>query len=242
MKLDSISTSKDGSSTLFTCILSENTFSDDAVAWLDQARRELQLIKDNGQLGNYTASLIGGASINFDAQEAVQESMNTMITITCFCVFVVIAFFFGSIVTPLRSVLSIAVTLLTVYGFVELVYQTRADDHSISWLTIPMSFSIIVGLALDYDIFLINRVLEYRISGYDHKSSIIAGLCSTGNTITAAGIIMAVSFGGLLGSDSPVVYQWAFSLTVAVLLDTFIMRSCVVSHCKVSYFVLSNLC
>ena len=225
VKLDSMSTTKDGLSTLVTCILTEDSFSNDAVAWLDQTREELQLLKENGELRNYTVSVLGGATINHDAQEAVHESMDRMIVTTFFCVFVVIAFFFGSIVTPLRSVLSIAITLLSVYGLVALVYQ----KGTVSWLTVPMSFSIIVGLALDYDIFLINRVLEYRMSGYDHKSSIIAGLCSTGNIITAAGVIMAVSFGGLVFSDSPVVYQWSFALMMAVLLDTFIMRSCVVS-------------
>ncbi len=229
MKLDSMSTTKDGLSTLVTCISTKGSYSDNAIAWLEQTREELHLLQSSGELKNYTVSILGGASVNYDAQQAVHESMGMMIATTFLCVFVVIAIFFGSIVTPLRSVFTIATTLFSVYGLVALVYQ-KGDDHTISWLTVPMSFSIIVGLALDYDIFLINRTLEFRISGYDHKSSIVAGLCSTGNVITAAGVIMAISFGGLMFSDSPAVYQWSFALTMAVLLDTFIMRSCVVSY------------
>jgi uncharacterized membrane protein YdfJ with MMPL/SSD domain len=91
-----------------------------------------------------------------------------------------------------------------------------------------MSFSIMVGLALDYDVFLVTRILEFRCSGYKHKSSIAAGLDATGGIITAAGIIMAVSFGSLLSSASPALNQWSFLLTTGVLIDTFVVRTTVV--------------
>lgn len=226
MKLDSTSTSKDGFSTLATCFLSENSFTDASVEWLVQSRSLLDSLQKNGDLKNYTVSLQGGASIEYDAEQAVEKGLNTMVFVTLLCVFIITSLFLRSIVAPLRSVLSIAITVATVYGLVVLVYEHNGG--TVSWLTVPMSFSIIVGLGLDYDIFLINGVLEYRIAGYDHYSSIVAGLYQTGSIITAAGIIMAVSFGGLLFSTTPAVYQWAFSLTMAVLLDTFVMRSCIV--------------
>ncbi len=226
VKIDSTSTSKDGISTLITCILSENSFSDNAVDWLVRSREKIQTLGNSGDLRNYTVSVDGGASIEFDAKEAVSDSLGMMATVTFVCVFMLIWFFFQSIVTPIRSVISICMTVSCVYGLVVIVYQRNGG--AVSWLTVPMSFSIIVGLGLDYDVFLINRVLEYRICGYDHESSIVAGLYQTGSIITAAGVIMAISFGGLLFSESPAVYQWSFALTTAVLLDTFVMRTCVV--------------
>jgi len=226
MKLDSTSTSNDGLSTLVTCYLSESSFTDNSVDWLNQSRRLLISLHESGELHNFTVSIEGGASIEYDAEQSVQQSLHTMVSVTLCCVFLITALFFRSIVTPLRSVISITMTLACVYGLVELVYQNKLK--TISWMTVPMSFSIIVGLGLDYDIFLINRILEYRIAGYDHHSSIIAGLYQTGSIITAAGLVMAVSFGGLIFSASPAVYQWSFSLTIAVLIDTFLMKSCVV--------------
>lgn len=226
MKLDSTSTSTDGFSTLATCFLTENSFTENSVDWLVQSRNLLNSLHQTGELKNFTVTLQGGASIEYDAERAVEQSLGRMVSVTLCCVFLITSLFLKSIVTPLRSVLSISITLATVYGLVVITYQQNGGY--VSWLTVPMSFSIIVGLGLDYDIFLINRVLEYRIAGYDHHSSIVAGLCQTGGIITAAGVIMAVSFGGLLFSSSPTVYQWSFSLTMAVLLDTFVMRSCVV--------------
>ena len=56
-----------------------------------------------------------------------------------------------------------------------------------------MCFTIIVGLALDYDVFLIGRVLEYREAGYTSDGSIIKGIYKTGYIITDAGIIMDIA-------------------------------------------------
>jgi RND superfamily putative drug exporter len=98
----------------------------------------------------------------------------------------------------------------------------------VCWLVPIMTFSIIVGVALDYDVFLISRILEYRLEGYEHKTSIACGLHATGGIITAAGVIMAFAFGSLMFSSNPVLYQWSFLLTTAVLLDTFVIRTVVV--------------
>jgi uncharacterized membrane protein YdfJ with MMPL/SSD domain len=58
------------------------------------------------------------------------------------------------------------------------------------WLTPVMSFSILVGLGLDYDIFLYSRIYEYRLEGYSDRAAIAHGVYKTGGIITAAGIIM----------------------------------------------------
>mmetsp|Transcript_8327 Transcript_8327/g.8508 ORF Transcript_8327/g.8508 Transcript_8327/m.8508 type:complete len:119 (-) Transcript_8327:189-545(-) len=91
-----------------------------------------------------------------------------------------------------------------------------------------MAFSVILGLGLDYDVFLISRIFEYREKGYNDNSAVLIGLYKTGGIITAAGIIMTLAFGGLLLSQTIALNQWACYLTGAVLLDTFLIRTVVV--------------
>ena len=91
-------------------------------------------------------------------------------------------------------------------------------------VTPVMSFSILVGLGLDYDIFLLSRVVEYRDAGFDIRQCIVQGVDKTGNIITAAGLIMAVAFSGLLMSSVGVLNQTSFFMVFAVLLDTFVIR------------------
>lgn len=237
--VDEASTSPDRFATFVTATLPVNPFSDEGVQWLESARETIQRLSHGGAMGSIQVYIEGSAAIEYDAVEAVYGAFPTVVTITIVVVFVLMAAFFRSIVVPLRSVVSIAMTLCFVFGLCVLVYQhgilnwTRipswtSTGDEISWLVPVMAFSIIVGLALDYDVFLISRILEYRNEGIDHESSIVAGLYSTGGIITAAGVIMAVAFGGLMFSSSPVLYQWSFLLTSAVLLDTFVIRSLVV--------------
>eukprot|EP00173_Palmaria_palmata_P000113 Plantae.Rhodophyta-Palmaria_palmata.ctg10535.p1 GENE.Plantae.Rhodophyta-Palmaria_palmata.ctg10535~~Plantae.Rhodophyta-Palmaria_palmata.ctg10535.p1 ORF type:complete len:262 (+),score=11.43 Plantae.Rhodophyta-Palmaria_palmata.ctg10535:104-787(+) len=162
-----------------------------------------------------------------------------MIVVTTLTVFVLMCLFFKSVFPPIRSIVSISLTLSFSFGLSVLVFQRGIFDwvhlrtltsmgDEVCWLVPIMAFSIVVGLALDYDVFLISRILEYRIEGYEHKSSIALGLDATGGIITAAGVIMSVAFGSLMCSSNPVLYQWSFLLTTAVLLDTFVIRTIVV--------------
>ena len=88
-----------------------------------------------------------------------------------------------------------------------------------------MTFSIIVGLGLDYEVFIISRILEFREEGLVNNSAVLKGLYKTGGIITAAGIIMSVAFAGLLLSGELLLNQTAFMLVMAVLTDTFVVRT-----------------
>lgn len=163
-----------------------------------------------------------------------------MIVITTLVVFCLMGTFFGSVFLPFRCIVGIGLTLSFSFGLGVLVYQNGIFDwtgvralssvggNEFCWLVPIMAFSVIVGLALDYDVFLVSRILEYRLQGYEHKTSIAAGLHSTGGIITAAGLIMAFAFGSLMLTSNPVLYQWSFLLTTAVLLETFVIRTIVV--------------
>jgi uncharacterized membrane protein YdfJ with MMPL/SSD domain len=237
--LDGTMTSQNRQATFLTAELSASPFSDQGVTWLDKCRETLWRLNETDSLRGVDVYLEGSAAIAHDAVTAVYQNFPFVVFITTAVVFLLMGLFFGSFVPPLRSIVSISCTLAFSFGLAVLVYQDGlwdwtnirsliAVEGDICWLVPVMSFSIIVGLALDYDVFLVSRILEFRLDGYHHQSSIVAGLDATGGIITAAGVIMAISFGSLLGSQSPGMYQWSFLLTTAVLLDTFVIRSIVV--------------
>lgn len=70
-----------------------------------------------------------------------------------------------------------------------------------------LAFSILVGLGLDYHVFLLSRVVEFRKQGFSDRESVLLGLARTGRVITAAGIIMAIAFLGLLFGHEPLLQQ-----------------------------------
>ena len=95
----------------------------------------------------------------------------------------------------------------------------------IYWIIPIMSFSILVGLALDYDIFLMTRMVEFRRLGWSDRASICLAIQKTGYIISTAGLIMSISFAGLLIPPTIVLNQYGFALFLGVAIDTFIVRT-----------------
>ena len=96
-----------------------------------------------------------------------------VIAVTLCVVFVLLAAAFGSLATALRSIAALCLTLAFTFGCAVLCYQvappgplpafltTRSADPGIAWLAPLLCFTIVVGLALDYDVFLLARVHEF---------------------------------------------------------------------------------
>ena len=107
-----------------------------------------------------------------------------------------------------------------IFLVMELVTGGELYEHIVGRAS-PVS----VGFVLDYDIFLLGRVFEFRTEGYSTSDALILGLEHTGGIITTAGIIMVSAFLALLMSSNPVVVQLGFQLSIAVLVDTFLIRT-----------------
>ena len=190
---------------------------------------------------NFKGNLMGGYSTNFDVQVSLYALVPMLVGVTLTVVMVIISWSFGSIFLSFRLIVTIFIGLCWTYGLTVMVYQPGQpqDDFAvltpyiksstgIYWIIPIMSFSILVGLALDYDILLISRLIEYRKLGWSDHASISLAIEKTGSIITTAGIIMSVSFAGLLLPKATVLNQYGFSLFMGVVIDTFLIRTFVV--------------
>ena len=232
--LDERMTSIDRQTTYIIAALAANPFSDEGIKWLLAARDIVQTLDNKDKLRNYTVAIEGGAAVEYDVVQEVYRAAPGCIGLALAIIFVLMTLFFKSVVAPLRSIICICLTQGFAFGMLVLTYQLGLFDWTgrqnlsstgdLSWLAPVLAFSIIVGLGLDYEIFLIDRVLEFRLGGASHKSSIVTGFHETGSIISAAGLIMAIAFGGLMLSPSPALYQWSFLLTTAVIFDTMVGR------------------
>ncbi len=153
------------------------------------------------------------ANSNFttDCKVALYALVPAVAAATAAVVFLVVGVSFGSVAVALRLAFTVAVSLAWTYGGVVFVYQPgpgqRAlaglspalrDSPGLFWVVPVMAFSILVGLALDYDIFLMSRAVEFRRRGWSDRAAVCLAVEKTGGVISAAGGIMALSFGGLL--------------------------------------------
>lgn len=209
---------------------------DDGRAWLNSTRALLtNLTATSAKQGNgIRFSMAGGASIDVDTLKLVDDMFPGFIAVTGVVLLVVVAVAYRSVVVAVQAVGAVALTVSWVYGLASLTFEhglldflglsALANHGGISWTSPIMSFSIVVALGNDYQIFFMSRVVEMRRAGVAHKESIKRALALTGSIITAAGGIMAVAFGGLFFSGIASLEQLAFFLVAAVVLDTTVVR------------------
>merc|ERR1712072_152001 len=117
------------------------------------------------------------------------------------------------------------------YGWLDwmgITNLTASADKSFHWEVPIFSFALTVALALDYDLFVVIRIADYRFAGYDIQDSVVRALHETGPVVTGAGLIMALSFGGNLLAESTTLNQGGWLLASGVLIDTFIVRTLLV--------------
>jgi RND superfamily putative drug exporter len=150
--------------------------------------------------------------------------------------FLLLMVVFRSVVLP---ALGVALNLLSVgaaYGLLILVFQHgigaslfgfQQVDTVEAWLPLLL-FSVLFGLSMDYQVFLLSRIHERYGHTSDNTDAVSFGLRTTGGIITGAAIIMVAVFAGFAAGRLVFLQETGFGLAVAVLIDATLVRSVLV--------------
>ncbi|MFD4699249.1 MMPL family transporter [Streptomyces niveus] len=87
-----------------------------------------------------------------------------------------------------------------------------------------LTFVILFGLSMDYEVFLISRMKEEWGHSRDNTRAVTEGVAHTAKVITAAATIMMVIFAAFMITKVVEVKQTGFALAVAVLVDATLIR------------------
>jgi putative drug exporter of the RND superfamily len=137
---------------------------------------------------------------------------------------------------PLKAIVLNVLSLGATFGLIVLVFQegfgadllgiTPTGFTDVS--TPILIFGIAFGLSMDYEVFLISRIKEeYDRSGHN-DDAIVAGIDKTGPLITAAAMLLTVTFLAFATSGLSFLKLFGLGLAVAVLVDAFIVRITIV--------------
>ncbi len=149
--------------------------------------------------------------------------------------FVLLLVAFRSVVVALAS---IALNLLSVgaaYGLLTLVFihgvgSSLFSFHQVqtieAWIPLFL-FSVLFGLSMDYQVFIMSRIKERHDEGASTREAVSAGVASTGRIITGAALIIIVVFSGFAAGQLVMFQQLGFGVAIALLLDATIIRSVV---------------
>jgi RND superfamily putative drug exporter len=140
---------------------------------------------------------------------------------------------FRSLFAAVKAIVLNLVSVAAAFGALVLVFQ---DGHGSGLLGVPggtgsifplvpiVTFAIVFGLSMDYEVFLVARVLEARRSGLSEMEAIPEGMARTAGLITSAAAIMIVVFAAFTFGHFLVVKMIGFTLATAVLIDATLVR------------------
>ncbi|MDE3069403.1 MAG: MMPL family transporter [Acidobacteriota bacterium] len=131
-----------------------------------------------------------------------------------------------ALLLPLVAVLLNLATIGVALGILEWLTQQRllGGPGYIDAASGAGIVSIMFVLSIDYEVFLLTRMREARLSGMDHRAAIAHGLRHTAGVITGSAVIMTAVFAAFAGATVVPLSQFGVGLTVAVLLDATVVR------------------
>jgi putative drug exporter of the RND superfamily len=198
------------------------------------AVRDLRRVAPDAFAGTDAEPLVGGTtSENIDYFNGVTDPAPLVFAFVLGLTLVLLTLAFRSIAIALTA---IALNLLSVgaaYGLLVLVFQHGVGADLLgfqeietieAWVPLFL-FSVLFGLSMDYQVFLLSRIRERYDQTRDTRDAFGWGVASTARIITGAALIIVAVFAGFARGDLVMFQQMGFGVAVALLIDATLIRS-----------------
>lgn len=177
-------------------------------------------------VGGLTASVLDFSRVN-------GERLPILISVVLVLSFLLLVVVFRSILVPLKAAIMNLLSIGAAYGVVVAIFQWGWGKDLLGVETtapieawVPMMlFTILFGLSMDYEIFLLSRIREEYVRTKDNALAVANGLAVTARVISAAAAIMITVFlSFVFGFDERAIKLFGMGLAVAIFVDATIVR------------------
>jgi putative drug exporter of the RND superfamily len=213
--------------TWFQVVPSVDPFSEDAEALVTR-------IRDSNSSFDV---LVGGSSAQLvDAKDTLFGRLPIAIGLIALSTFVMLFLMFGSLLVPLKALILNFLSLTATFGMMVWIFQ---DGHLSGFLNFTatgsldvsspiLMFCIAFGLSMDFEVFLLSRIKEEYDRTKQNEHSVAVGLELTGRIVTAAAVLISVTFIAFAASEVRFIKLFGLGMAVAVLMDAFVIRGTLV--------------
>ena len=183
--------------------------------------------------GTGVRALVGGeTAAAVDATSQLSGRLPLVISGVVVVSFLLLMAVFRSVAVPLKAAIMNLLSVGAAYGVIVAVFQwgwagsffgigkTGPIDP---WIPLMM-FTILFGLSMDYEVFLLSRIREEFLRTGDNATAVADGLAMTARVITAAAAIMVCVFGSFVLGDQRALKLFGMGLATAVFLDATLVR------------------
>jgi RND superfamily putative drug exporter len=208
-------------------------WSPDSPGPLDLVQRVRETMIPSATQGVDAEVLVAGLSAQIvDITAESEHKLPIVIGLIVVLSFVLLALVFRSIVLPIKAILMNGLGIAAAYGLLVIVFQEGAGAHLLGFrpsgtiqVYLPLlTFAVLFGLSMDYEVFLLGRIKEEWDRTGDNQLAVARGLQRTGAVISAAAAIMVAVFAAFTLARLTEVKTLGFSLASAVLIDATLIR------------------
>jgi RND superfamily putative drug exporter len=215
------------------------TVASTAPLFTDASETQLDRLRAVSPPAGQEVQLTGVAQINRGSADAITSRLPMVLGVIAAITFVLLFLLTGSVVLPLKALVLNVLSLTAAFGALVWIFQ---DGHLGALGTTPtgtlvanmpvLLFCIAFGLSMDYEVFLVSRIREYWLKSgrtrADNDESVALGLARTGRVVTAAALLMSISFAALIAAEVSFMRMFGVGLTLAVLADATLVRMALV--------------
>jgi len=214
----------DNKTILLTVILVDEPFTRRSMDTMPALRDKIRDAKNDIEYLKDAKFYLGGSTASMkDIEDLTFRDFRQVAIIVAIGIFLVLLSVLRSVMIPLRLIFTIMLSITWTLALTMLVFQTIINMPVI-WLMPLVLFVILMGLGMDYDIFLCTRIREEVLKGKSDEEAIMTAVERTGGIITICGAIMAGAFGSMMLSHMGLTQEFGFGLGVAILLDATVVR------------------
>ncbi len=183
--------------------------------------------------GTGATAYVGGATATYeDIASRILDRLPLFLLVVVGITFVILSMAFRSVVIALKASLTTVLSALAAFGVLVAVFQFGLGGELIgldstgpieSFLPVIV-FSILFGLSMDYEVFLVSRIREEYTHGDEPRQAILDGMGAIGRVVMAAAAIMAVVFFSFVLGPERTIKEFGLALGAAILIDAFVVR------------------
>jgi len=200
----------------------------------DESRVVLEHLHAVPRPANTTVWFGGMEQSNRDSINSIVSRLPLVLGSIAVVMFALLFMLTGSITVPVKALVLNTFSLSATFGAMVWIFQ---EGHLGGLGTtagpllaiIPiLLFCVAFGLSMDYEVFLISRMREFWLGSEKTRAAnddaVALGITTTGRVVTAAALIMTISFAALIASHVSLIRIFGLGLTLAVLLDATVIR------------------
>ena len=172
-------------------------------------------------------SIGGQPKFNQEIFDEIWDKIVYVLLVIVVSTFIILMIAFRSILIPIKAILMNIIGLSATFGILVYIFQYGhfgLPEGTIALIIPVIVFSLVFGLSMDYEVFLISRMQEEYANTLDNDYATVEGLATTSKIITSAALIMIVLTGAFAFTDVMPVKQIGVGIAIAVAIDATIIR------------------